>query len=113
MRREPVYFAKAGVGIIESNLVYLVDKVYNLSGRLVKLPPPVDELFEVVNSTTYRSILEVVAGNMGELVNFDSDNEIQQLLGKFNSLGLDGAIRYGVWGSDTEEGKAQARLRRD
>lgn len=112
MRREPVYFAKAGTGIIESNLEYVVGKVYNPSGRLVKLPLPVDELFEIGNSTTYRSILEIVAGNMGELVNFDSDNEIQQLLDKFNSLGQDGAIRYGVWAPDTKEGKAQAQLRR-
>ena len=73
---------------------------------------PVDTYYELDSGkqSTFRSVLDQVSVNLGSNKNLDADANVESLLVTFDALNEEGHIRYGVWGPDTPEGKAQAEL---
>jgi hypothetical protein len=91
-----------------------MDMEIEQSGPLGSLTPT-DECYELDddrgNATyAYRSVLDIVAGNMGKGVDFNKDSDIEKLLDDFNALDETSRIVYGIWGDDTPEGKVKQLL---
>jgi hypothetical protein len=71
----------------------------------------VDEYLEGNGWSTYKSVLQKVAANMGVTVNLDSDTEVESLLNGFKALSEEKNIKYGVWGTNTTQGRIKAKMK--